>query len=167
MKHLLLLLIVLFCSVGAFGQTYKVHSLYIYKFARSTSWPEADQTRPLVITIVGDAELANELRNQTKNKSVAGRSIDVVSVPFSNSLPKCDIVYIGAKFNNKFCSLIRTQNNSKMLVLSAMPGQCRNGACIAFAKEGADKDYEICEANIARNGLHMNRNIFEKGRAVQ
>ena len=77
MKKLFLLLLAFTLCHLASAQMAKFQALYILNFARNTSWPQEDNGKTFVITVVGDNTLASEMRNVVKNKLVGDRKIEV------------------------------------------------------------------------------------------
>ncbi len=163
---LLLLLALLLCGISSFGQVAKVHALYLYQFAKGTSWPIEDANQPFIITVIGDNELVDQLRATTNGKKVGNREVYIIAVSSTKNLPKSDIIFLGEKFTSKISSLLSDQANKKVLIVSASQGQCSHGACISFVQKDQQVSYQISERNISNRGLRMTPKIISFGQQV-
>ena len=53
-KLIVVCLMAIVGMVSAQGQMAKFQALYLLQFAKNTSWPTEDDSKPFVITVVGD-----------------------------------------------------------------------------------------------------------------
>ncbi len=164
-RFLFLLLLFLGCSL-ANAQMAKFQALYIFQFAKNTSWPQEDAGKILTITIIGDNALSSELKTIVSNKKVGDRPIKVVDAASASGLPKCDIIYLGEAKSSQINSLVAAQSGNKVLIVSGTQGHCSQGAGISFAPEGGKLQFEIHEGNIAKNGLKVTPKLVTLGKQV-
>lgn len=164
-RFLFLLLLFLGCSL-ANAQMAKFQALYIFQFAKNTSWPQEDAGKILTITIIGDNALSSELKAIVSNKKVGDRPIKVVDAASASGLSKCDIIYLGEAKNSQINSLVAAQSGNKVLIVSGTKGHCSQGAGISFAPEGGKLQFEIHEGNIAKNGLKVTPKLVTLGKQV-
>ncbi len=168
MKKLLLLFFAVLLSgtVQAGTQTAKVQALFIFQFAKYTGWPKEDAGKPFVISIVGDEDVADELRKATQGKSVGGRGIDVVSVASVSSLPTSDIIFLGDGMSGWMNKVANDQADRHVLIIGGTSGLCSHGASVTFVSGGNKLTFEISERNMARHGLHMAPKLVAMGTPV-
>ena len=166
MKKILLIGLMLFAAVAAEAQIAKFQALYLLQFAKNTSWPQEDNGKPFVITVVGDNALASELKKIASNKSVGNRKVILVDAVSASGLTKSDIIYLGESKSSQMSSLVSAQSGNKVLIVGAEKGLCANGAGITFVPEGGKLLFEINEANISRNGLKVAPKMVQLGRQV-
>lgn len=167
MKRILLLLLALTTlSASAENQAAKVHALFVFQFAKYTGWPKEDAGKPFVISVVGDNEVAEELRKATEGKSIGGRSVDVVSIKTINDMPTSDIIYLGESVSNMVNRVARSQADRHVLIIGGTQGLCTYGASVAFVWGDNKVTFEICERNMARHGLHVSPKLASMGRQV-
>ncbi len=166
MKKILFVLLLLIGTSLANAQMAKFQALYIFQFAKNTSWPQEDAGKLLTITIIGDNALSSELKSIVSNKKVGDRPIKVVDAASASGLAKCDIIYLGEAKSSQINSLVAAQSGNKVLIVSGTQGHCSQGAGISFAPEGGKLQFEIHEGNIARNGLKVTPKLVTLGKQV-
>ncbi len=166
MKKLILLTLLLFATLASQAQMAKFQALYLLQFAKNTSWPQEDDGKPFIITIVSDNALASELKSIAGNKKVGNRQVNVIEAPTPSGLAKSDIIFLGESKNNQMTSLVNAQAGNKVLIVGASKGLCSNGAGITFVPNGGKLNFEINEANIGRNGLKVAPRLYQLGTQV-
>lgn len=166
MKKLFLLMLAFTFFQLANGQMAKFQALYILNFARNTSWPQEDNDKVFIITVVGDNSLASEMRNIVKNKMVGSRKIEVNEAATASALPKSDIIFLGESKSGQIGQLVSAQSGNKVLIVSGTKGQCAQGAGIAFLPDKGKLNYEIHEGNIAKHGLKVAPKLYQLGKQV-
>ncbi len=160
------MLLALFACVFASAQMAKFQALYIFQFAKNTSWPQEDAGKALNITVIGDNALASELKSIVSNKKVGDRPIKVNESATATGLPKSDIIYLGESKSSQIGALISAQASNKVLIVSGTKGHCAHGAGIAFVPDGGKLQFEIHEGNIAKNGLKVTPKLVTLGKQV-
>ncbi len=166
MRKLILLVFAMAVCSFASAQMSKFQALYLFQFAKNTSWPQEDAGKPFVIAVIGDNALASELRTVVNNKKVGDRPVKVVESATASGLAKSDIIYLGESKSSQITSLVSAQANNKVLIVSGTKGQCAQGAGIAFVPDGGKLQFEIHEGNIAKNGLKVAPKLVTLGRQV-
>lgn len=166
MRKLILLVFAMAVCTFASAQMSKFQALYLFQFAKNTSWPQEDAGKPFVIAVIGDNALASELRTVVNNKKVGDRPVKVVESATASGLAKSDIIYLGESKASQITSLVSAQANNKVLIVSGTKGQCAQGAGIAFVPDGGKLQFEIHEGNIAKNGLKVAPKLVTLGRQV-
>lgn len=166
MKKLFLLAILFLAAMTSQAQMAKFQALYILQFAKNTSWPQEDDGKPFIITVVSDNALSSELKNVASNKMIGNRKVSVVEAHSATGLPKSDIIYLGDAKSNQMGSLVSAQAGNKVLIVGGSKGLCSNGAGITFVADGGKLNFEINEANIGRNGLKVAPRLYQLGTQV-
>lgn len=166
-KMFLVAAVALFATVATEAQVAKFQALFLYQFAKNTSWPVQDAGQSFVITIVGDAQVATELRALVANKSVGQRKVEVVETKNVAEVEKSSIIYVGKAHTSSIPALAKEYAGQKSLVVSASSGMCTKGASISFVPDGGRLNYEICEANIGKSGLRVTPKLVSLGKAIK
>lgn len=166
MIRFLFALVAIFSCAAASAQMAKFQALYIFQFAKNTSWPQEDAGKTLTVTVIGDNALSSELKSIVSNKRVGDRPIKVVESATATGLPKSDIIYLGESKAAQISSLVAAQSSNKVLIVSGTKGHCAQGAGISFVPDGGKLQFEIHEGNIAKNGLKVTPKLVTLGRQV-
>lgn len=79
MKHrfLLLSLVLVFTSIPASAQMTKFKALFLFNFAKNISWPDNSTEKYFLVTVIGDNELASELKELAKVRKVEAQQLIV------------------------------------------------------------------------------------------
>lgn len=165
-RVVLILCMALGFSNSMFAQMAKFQALYIFNFAKNTSWPMEDANKDLVITIIGDKELAQELKALASSKKIVNRNVVVRSAPSVAAVGKSDIVCLGEAKSEQINVVVNHQEGSKSLIVSSKQGHCANGAGIAFTNSGGKLGFEISDKNIQKSGLRIDRRLMDLGTEV-
>lgn len=167
MKKLLLpILALLLCVAPALGQHTKVQAIFLFQFARYTSWPKDDVGNSFIISIVGSDEMATELRRMTEGKSIGGRPIDVVTSSSPRNLPKSEIVFLGGKFGSNAKSVINNQYGHPVLIVTQGGGMCVYGAGVTLVPSGDNVTFEASKHNLEKCGIKMSPKVLAMGKEV-
>lgn len=166
-KFITLTVLALFGLASVHAQVAKFQAMFLFQFAKNTSWPQEDAGKPFVFTIVADPTVAQELRLLAANKAIGNRKIDVVETANVNELLETDVVYLGKSKTAAVAKLAKSQVDNKTLIVSASGGMCASGAAISFIGEGGKLNYEICESNIHRTGLRVTPKLVSLGKRIK
>jgi hypothetical protein len=156
-RSLLLILIVAGIAFSAGAQAMntsvntraKFKSLFMYKFAQSTEWPEAYKKGDFVIAVVNDDDLAKELEAAAKNKSINSQTVVVKSHKTSDEVGKCHILYISGKSTSEVEPYFNKAKQYSTLIITEAPGLLEKYSAINFIGAGNLIRYE------------MNRKLFK------
>ena len=164
MKYLTLLM-VLFVLYGNYfnakGQDAKFQALIMYNFTKLLDWP--DKSDNFVINVIGNAELAKELKEFTVNRRAGGvQEIVVNKVPLSE-LDKCQMVYVGLSESNNLGKVIEKIGSNNTLLITEKNGLTGKGAGISFIKKNGAWKFQFSESNIKTQGLKVSSDFKELG----
>lgn len=161
------MMVVLACTcLVAQAQMAQFQALYIYNFAKNIGWPAEDASKDMVITVIGDNDLASELNKLAASKSIGSRKVIVKESATPNGIQKSDIVILGESKSSQITSLVTAQEGNKNLIVSGKKGQCAQGAGIAFLSEGGKLKFEISNKNISKRGLQVSQKLLQLGTEV-
>lgn len=166
MKRIILALILLCSCHFAKAQMAQFQALYIYNFAKNIGWPSDDASKDLVITVIGDNDLAAELNKLAASKAIGSRKVVIKESATTNGLQKSDIICLGESKAAQISSLLSAQEGNKNLIVSGKKGLCAMGAGISFLSEGGKLKFEISNKNISKRGLQVSQKLLQLGTEV-
>ncbi len=145
------------------AQMAQFKALYIYNFAKNVGWPEGDNSKDFVITVIGDNEMAVELENLTKTRKIGARSVVVKKAPMVSDASASQIIFLGSSKSSQITALATSFGTSKTLLVSDKQGHCSSGAAICFMPVDGKLQYEISARNIKKAGLSIAAKIISLG----
>lgn len=165
-KFTSLLVLVFVCSVAANAQMAKFHALYLFNFAKNIGWPPEDANNNIVISVLGDNDVATELSTLAKTKKVGSRAVSVNSCANAAEVGECDIVFVSETKSGQIGAVLNAVSKYNTLVVSGKKGQCAVGAGIAFISDGGKLNFQISKVNINKAGLNVSNQLLGLGTVV-
>lgn len=167
-KLLLLGLLFLFGTVHkSSAQMSKFKALFLYNFTQNVDWPaSATSGNEFIVTVVGDKEMASELKNLAKVKKVGTKTLVIKETNALKDIEKSHVVFLGSSKSNLMSQLKSQHEGVPVLLISSKEGLCEQGAGISFMIASGKLRYQISEANIKSQGLQVNSKLLSLGTAV-
>lgn len=166
MKKSVLVIVALLLGVGAtYGQHSKVRAIFLLQLTRYASWQVGD-AKSFVMTVIGADDVAQELKEITRGKTVQGIPIDIVTSTTTRNLPKSDVIYIDSKFADRTRTVISGQYGNKTLVVGSREGMCTHGAQIALVDDGTKVGFEWSRHNIEKSGVKISPKVLSMGKEL-
>lgn len=165
-KFTSLLILVFVCGVAANAQMAKFHALYLFNFAKNIGWPPEDANNNIVISVLGDNDVATELSTLAKTKKVGSRMVSVNSCANASEVGECDIVFVSETKSGQIGAVLNAVSKYNTLVVSGKKGQCAVGAGIAFISDGGKLNFQISKVNINKAGLNVSNQLLGLGTVV-
>ncbi|MCQ2228310.1 MAG: YfiR family protein [Bacteroidales bacterium] len=166
MKKTILTLIFALGALVTNAQMSQFQALYVYNFAKNIGWPAEDNNKELVITVIGDNDLAAELNKLAASKAIGSRKVVIKESATTNGLQKSDIICLGESKSSQIGSLLSAQEGNKNLIVAGKKGLCGQGAGISFVSEAGKLKFEISNKNIAKRGLQVSQKLLQLGTEV-
>lgn len=169
MKKITLLLTLLVLGFStAIGQEAATRAKFLYQMTRYASWNTKRTTETsLVITVVGQEEVANELRKIVKGKTIMGLPVKVASVSKVTNLPTSDVVYVAQDFAKDIPDIIKDQRNRQILIIGGDRGMCAAGASVSMVPQSGNKfGFEWSKANMASSKVQISPKVLSYGNEV-
>jgi hypothetical protein len=146
-----------------------VKAAFLYRFTEFATWPESAFTRaeaPFVIAVMGREGIAEELRNITAGRSVAGRAIEVRRVAEGEAPPAAHMLFIGDTERGRLRELIRAAPRSA-LVVTESEGALGLGSVINFVIGEGRVRFEIALDAAEKRGLRLSSRLLAVAQAVR
>lgn len=111
----------------------RIKVAFLYKFLSYVEWP-ADALRgestPIVIGVLGDDDIANELRLVVANRRVGQHPVDVRRVDEANALDGVRVLFVDHRERAALARLAGEAHRRSVLLVTDFDGALRDGSVI-------------------------------------
>ncbi|HZQ69931.1 MAG TPA: YfiR family protein, partial [Terriglobales bacterium] len=128
-------------TAGMFAQTlsdYQVKAAYVYNFAKFIEWPAqkfASPTSPFRFCILDDYSFETELNRIVKDKSVAGRPIEVRDVRDGPESRNCHILFVNAAQSKRLRVIVEATRGAGVLSVGETEDFIDQGGIVKFVAD--------------------------------
>jgi hypothetical protein len=137
----------------------QAQSMFIYNFSRLIQWPAGSSTGEFVIGVIGDNELYNNLLSFVANKKVGAQSIVVKKFEDSQSISRCQILFVGDSKISKFPDVITRIQGFNSLVITEKRGMINSGSAIDFVLVEDKLKFVINPENAVKYNLTVSKSL--------
>jgi hypothetical protein len=147
---------------------YKAQSLYIYKFTKFISWPEANTNRNFIIGVYGNSPIFEELLIMaTLKKTGTGQKIIIKKIESIDQIGEEQIIYIASSKSRELKNILDKAQNHPILLVAEREGLAKKGACINFIILDNDNlKFEINTRIIEKHQLSVSQELLSYGYEV-
>lgn len=118
---------------SAEGLTRDLKVVYLYNFTRYVDWPDDSIGDAFVISVVGDADMAEALRAlERSDKRAEGRPIRVRELPATGDINDAQILFVGAAARSELPRILARTRGKPILLVGDSPGLAAQGVAINF-----------------------------------
>jgi nitrogen regulatory protein PII len=153
MKRAFLSLLMFFVCTLAFGQSYKLHPLFIYSFTRHVQWPEEYNLGDFEIVVFGDSPIVEELQTMARMKKVGDRSIVVKTIQNITELRKCNILFLPSDRSDRLKDVLQKVGSQSILIVTESSGMGQQGSNINFVIKDGKLAFELNQSAMAKQNL--------------
>ncbi|MEO5978721.1 MAG: YfiR family protein [Chryseolinea sp.] len=156
------LIVVFFLATILFrveGQSYKMHSVFIYSFTRYVQWPEAYNQGDFEILVLGDSPIVEELKAMAQAKKVGDRSIKVTKINSPTEIRKCNMLFLAASNSILIAEVLEKVNTRSILIVSEEPGLGVRGSDINFITKDGKLAFELNQSSVNKQGLKVSNEL--------
>jgi len=155
-------------------KVHRVQAGYIYNFAKFAEWPDgtfADDEQPIVIGIVGADPILDLLNRVVRDKTVAGRAVEVRSLEWSRAedrevARRCHVLYICFVERDRAVSIIKSVASSPVLTMSDVEGFAELGGMVGLVLSDNRIVFEINRKSVDRSGIKLSARLLQLARIV-
>ncbi|PWD99549.1 YfiR family protein [Marinilabilia rubra] len=162
---LMLMSLVLTTTVSAQMSQFK--ALFLYNFAKNVNWPSHSAGNDFVITVIGNDELASELKSLAKLRKIGNSSLIVKESNNADGIEDSHIIYVSASQSSLMPIVASYQKDNPVLLVAGKQGLCSQGAGISFFTSGGKLNFEVCPRNVESHGLKLAQKLIALGSLVQ
>jgi hypothetical protein len=163
----LLSLVLTLFIVPVHGQMSKFKALFLFNFAKNINWPLSSENSTFVITVIGDNDLASELKALSEVRKVGNKDLIINESTTVDQLSESQIIYLGQSKSTLMPMLSSYQKEKPVLLVADSEGLCEQGAGISFVTVDGKLKFQICPSNIEGHGLDLAQKLVYLGIEVQ
>ena len=140
----------------------------LHNIAKFVEWPGLanGEDTPLVVTILGEDELAAALAGVLSTKSVNGHPVFVRFARRPQDARGSQIVYLAASEAARVDAVLAAVDTSAVLTVSDAPGFAASGGMVGFSTEGERVRFEVNLERAERTGLKLSAKLLSLARLV-
>jgi hypothetical protein len=149
---------------------YQVKAVFLFRFTQFVEWPAAGGAgadAPFVIGIAGEDPFGAALDEAVRKELVQGRRPIVVErFDGSETIPKCDMLFIGRSAKERANRLLGQVKNQAVLTVADTTGAAEEGVMINLLLAQGSVKMEINQAALASAGLKVSAKLLSLARIV-
>lgn len=156
------------CGAGALlprplaADVNQTKALMLWNIAKFVAWPDlpADTHQPLVLTILGEDDLAASLAGVLSSKSVNGRPVFVRFARRPQDAKGSQMLYVAATEVPHMSDVLAAVDASPVLTVSDAPGFAAHGGMVGFTSEGDRVRFEVNLGHAEKTGLKLSAKLL-------
>ncbi len=166
-KIVILLLLSLMATSPASSQMSQFKALFLFNFAKNVNWPDNGGSPDFVITVIGNNELAEELKGLAKIRKINNSNLVIKEARNAEEISDSHIIYISTTQSSLMPIVASYQKDKPVLIVADKQGLCAQGAAISFFTATGKLKFEICPRNVESHGLKFSQRLVALGNVVQ
>lgn len=148
-----------------------VKAAFLYKFAGYVRWPPdlfPTPDTPVRIGVLGEDQLADDLRDLVAGRTIEGRGISVYKVLDIDPAAGLHILFIGREETGRLEELAGVANTRSILVVSESGDDAlARGSAINFILNDGRVRFEISLPSAERSGLELSSRLLTVAQSVE
>lgn len=148
----------------------QVKAAFLFNFAKFVEWPAqsfAESNSPIVVGLVGDGEVADEIDQVAKGKTIDGRRLVTKRLGAKDDTQGCHILFISAGEKRRVGSWLEKAKDSSVLTVGETDGFMRNGGVIGFVIEDNRVGFEVNAGAAKRKRLKISSQLLRLAKDVK
>ena len=126
----------------------------VNKFIQYVSWPDEAVNESFLIAIYKDSELLPLFKNAFENKTIKGKTVNVIVIDNIESATYINLLYVPAIYNGDITSLVKAIRNHNILLVTENSKNKQNVMInLLFRNENAKVNFEVNKLNLSREKL--------------
>jgi hypothetical protein len=149
---------------------YEVKAAFIYKFCLYIEWPPKAFTtanEPLVLGVIGPAEIADNLQAATQGHTVNGRTITIRRIATAADLPGLHLLFVAKDELPGATSLMAEAKKHPTLLVTESPTGLDAGGIINFTMQDSRVRFDVELSAAAQEGFGLSAQLLKVARIVR
>ncbi len=140
----------------------QVKAAFLFNFLKFVAWPDAMNSSPWVIGVLGRDPLGAALDNMVRGKLVNGRPVEVRRYSKPSDVRGCHILFVGRTESER----VGAPSQAGILTVGEAPGFLKSGGIINFYLEDNRVRFEISPSAAYSAGLRVSPQLLRLGKAL-
>ena len=134
----------------------------LWNLAKFVEWPglQPDSKAPLIVTILGEDDLAADLAGVLSSKLVNGRPVFVRFARRPQDAKGSQILYVASTEVPRMREALAAVDSLPVLTVSDAPGFAQQGGMVGFMAEGGKVHFEVNRAHAEKTGLKLSAKLL-------
>lgn len=157
---IIILCIVTFWGIDAYGQVEKYQAAYMYNFFSFIEWSSEYRNGNFNIGVLGNNDaIILELQSVAKSKKVISQEIMVLPFNSVDDITKCHVLFVPTSQSAHIeQALGEIGSNSTLLITSSANGISK-GAAINFIIKNGKLNFELKSSNATKQNVKISSNL--------
>lgn len=141
----------------------------VWNIAKFVQWPDAvlaNSKGQIVITILGEDDLAASLANLLSSKTVNGKPVFVRFARRAQDARGSQILYVATSELQRLDAVLLEVSGAPVLTVADTPGFAAHGGMVGFATDSGKVRFEINLGHAERSGLRISARLLALARVV-
>jgi hypothetical protein len=135
-----------------------VKAAYLFHFAGYVEWPEAPDQ--ITIGVLGDSEVARELKRIVPGRSIENRSLQVRNLRPGDDLSEIHVLYVGRSEAASLPALVEKARRHHLLLVADAADALNQGAAVNFVTAERRIRFEISQKAAEEAGLKLSSRLL-------
>lgn len=147
----------------------QIKATFLYKFGNYIDWPEGTfehEDEPLTIGIIGADDIAADLREITRDKTIKGRMVIVRTFTPTDSLQKAQILFIGQSEQTRLNLILASTRGRPVVTVTESEDRIIKGGIINFIIDENKVRFDIELENADNNNIKISARLLGVARKV-
>lgn len=147
-----------------------IKAAFLYKFASYVDWPEKsfpDPDSPITIAVLGDEEVAAELRDIVAGRTAQDRPIRAIRIRADEPIPGIHILFVGTAAASRLERVAQAARPHSTLLVTDSKGALTQGSMINFVLADRRLRFEISLPAVEHSGLRLSSRLLAVALHVQ
>lgn len=148
----------------------KIKAAFLYKFCQYIEWPETAFTSPeapFLMAILGAEPVASQLQLITRQRSLAGRSIQIIHLLPHQPLPRAHLLFIARAEQERLAAIAKVLQDWPVVLVSESRDGLAAGSLINFVVQDDRLKFDINLVQVVRRKLQFSAQLLAVARQVK
>lgn len=142
------------------GTRQHLTAAFLYRLAHFVQWPAGESSKPFVIGILHDDEVATALEHLVAAKAIDGRPFEIRRLTSPAEIVGCRIAFLDPADPCLLPALLDRAARAHVLTVSGIPDFARHGGVIDLVPDGCDLRLEINREAARDSGLRVSSKLL-------